>query len=259
MGESVLLSPLNFFDHFMNKIKAFSLYITLCFILVGCKNDVYDIDMIYISGGDFMMGSEDADADLDERPIHSVYIKDFYIGKYEVTQDQWKAVMGRNLSQHRGSNLPVTNVSWDDCQKFIEKLNSITGLSYRLPTEAEWEYVASMYCEKTKGVDIKSYAWYLGSFEQQRRSNVFPQEVGSLNFDSMGIYDIIGNVNEWCSDSYDSLSYLNGFSHESDEKVFRGGCYANQENYLRPTNRNHIDRHIKHFTLGFRLAMDATP
>ena len=75
----------------------------------------------------------------------------------------------------------------------------------------------------------------------------------------MGIYDIIGNVNEWCSDSYDSLSYLNGFSKESDEKVFRGGCFANEKKYLRPTNRNHIDRHTNHFTLGLRLAMDANP
>ena len=224
---------------------------------VGCKHNVYDMDMVYIHGGNFMMGSDDIDADPDEQPKHSVYVKDFYIGKYEVTQEQWISICGRNHSEHRGKNLPVTNVSWDDCQIFIKKLNAKTGLNYRLPTEAEWEYVATLYCEQTKGLDIKSYAWYIGSFEYQRCSNVFPQKVGSLSFESMGIYDIIGNVNEWCYDSYDSLSYLRGFSQESNEKVFRGGCFANKEKYLRATNRNHIDRHTKHFTLGLRLAMDA--
>lgn len=243
----------------MIKCKAICYIALLCSLLVGCNRQVPDVDMVFIPGGEFLMGSEDVDADPDEAPIHSVYVNDFYIGKYEVTQKQWYAVMGRNLSQNRGDKLPVTNVSWDDCQKFIKKLNEITGKNYRLPTEAEWEYVASMYCKKAEGVDIKNYAWYLGSFEYTRKSNVYSQEVGSLPFDSMGIYDIIGNVNEWCYDSYDSLSYSKGFSQESDEKVFRGGCFANQENFLRPTNRNHIDRHTKHFTLGLRLAMDANP
>ena len=238
------------------KINAFVI-IYLSMLFVGCRNNVHDIDMIYISGGNFMMGSEDVDADPDERPVHSVCINDFYIGKYEVTQALWQSVMGINRSKHRGPNFPVTNISWDDCQNFIKKLNSITGLSYRLPTEAEWEYVASKYCEQTKSLEIKTYAWYLESFKYNSRSNVFPQEVGSLKCDAMGIYDIVGNVNEWCSDSYDSLSYQNGFSRESNEKVFRGGCFANEEKYLRPTNRNHIDLHTRHFTLGLRLAMDA--
>lgn len=246
----------------MSNLKTFILCI-IFFSLVGCKHGVYDIDMVYIPSGDFLMGSDAVDADPDERPIHSVHVKDFYIGKYEVTQELWKTVMGRNPSQHRGPKFPVENVSWDDCQKFINKLNGLTGLKYRLPSETEWEYVASMYCKQTEGVDIKSYAWYLGSFEDQRfnqrRSNIFTQEVGSLKFDCMGIYDIIGNVNEWCSDSYDSLSYLHGVYLESDEKVFRGGCFANEERFLRPTNRNHIDRHTNHFTLGLRLAMDANP
>lgn len=241
----------------MKILTSFCFFLSLCFILLGCKNDIYDIEMVHISGGDFLMGSEEADADPDEHPIHTVHVENFYIGKYEVTQELWQAVMGRNHSQHRGKNHPVTNVSWDECQRFIERLNKATGLRYRLPTEAEWEYVASMYCQKTKGVDIKSYAWYLGSFEPQRCSNIYPQEVGLLKFDSMGIYDIIGNVNEWCADSYDSLSYSNGYSQESYEKVFRGGCFANQEHFLRHTNRNHVGKHTKHFTLGLRLAMDA--
>lgn len=215
------------------------------------------IEMVYISGGNFMMGCEDEDADSDESPIHSVYVKDFYLGKYEVTQALWKSVMGSDPSRHRGGQFPIENVSWDDCQKFIEKLNAKTGQSYRLPTEAEWEYVASMYLNCSDSADMNAYAWYFGSFDNNMRSAT-SQKVGSLKPDSLGIYDMLGNVNEWCADSYDSLSYANGFSQESDDKVFRGGCFGNYMKYLRPTNRNHINRHTRHCTLGLRLAMDAT-
>ena len=239
-----------------NKILFF--LVQLCFILAGCKNDVYDIDMVYISGGFFLMGSNEIEADADENPIHSVNVKDFYLSRYEVTQDLWKTVMGRNPSQHRGPDFPVENVSWDDCQTFINKLNNITGLKYRLPTEAEWEYVASMLYKNIQKEDINKYAWNLGSFGNQIHK-VSSQEVGSLKSDSWGIYDIIGNINEWCADSYDSLSYLKGFSQESDEKVFKGGCFANKEKFLRPQNRNHANMYTRHYTLGLRLAMDVIP
>lgn len=240
----------------MNKIFENIIIVQLCFLLIGCK-DVYNIDMVYISGGSFLMGSEAAEADLDERPIHSVNVKDFYLSKYEVTQELWMTVMGRNPSHHRGPDFPVENVSWDDCLLFIDKLNHITGLSYRLPTEEEWEYVATLNYKDLEHKDITSYAWCLASFGNQVR-NITTQKVGKLKSGSLGIYDIIGNVNEWCSNSYDSLSYHNGFARESDEKVFRGGCFANEEmKYLSHTNRNHINRYTKHFTLGLRLAMDA--
>jgi formylglycine-generating enzyme required for sulfatase activity len=240
----------------MNKLVAHLLIVHLCFLLVGCKN-VLDIDMIYVPGGSFLMGSNEAEADSDESPIHIVHVKDFYIGKYEVSQELWKAVMMRDPSRNRGLDFPVENVSWDDCQKFIEKLNRITGKKYRLPTEEEWEYVASKSYKKIKDEDITSYAWCRKSFGKATRDNITSQKIGSLKADSLGIYDLIGNVNEWCSNSYDSLSYLNGFSQENDEKVFRGGCFANEAKHLRPTNRNHINRYTRHYTLGFRLAMDA--
>lgn len=240
----------------MNKIKALFIIGLFAFISVGCKKNLYHIDMVYISGGDYLMGSDDVNADPDESPVHSVHVNDFYLGKYEVTQIQWQNVMTRNPSYHRGLKYPVENVSWDDCQLFIEKLNRKTGKKYRLPTEAEWEYVASMPYNKIKQPKIKSYAWYLGSFGKEEH-DVSSQKVGSLKSNKLGIYDLIGNVNEWCQDSYDSLAYINGYSRESDEKVFKGGCFANEEKFLRPANRNHVDRYTRHYTLGLRLAMDA--
>lgn len=242
----------------MNKLLANFFIAQLCIIILGCKN-AYDIDMVYISGGSYLMGSEEINADSDERPIHAVNVNDFYIGRYEVTQKQWKAVMGHDPSHHRGLDYPVENVSWDDCQKYIEKLNKITGKNYRLPTEEEWEYVASQSYKKIAKEAISSYVWWRGSFKVQTPYKMTSQKVGSLKSDDYGLYDIIGNVNEWCYDSYDSLSYLNGFPCETDEKVFRGGCFANDENYLSPTNRNHINRYTRHYTLGLRLAMDAIP
>lgn len=258
MGR-VLLSPILFLEYTMNKIFANIIIILLCILIAGCRTNVYDIDMIYINGGSFHMGSDDVEADSDEQPVHPVEVKDFYLSKYEVTQRLWKAVMIHNPSHNRGLDFPVENVSWDDCQKFIEKLNRITGKSYRLPTEEEWEYAASISYKNISKENITTYAWCRKSIEQQTRTNITSHKVGSLKSDSLGLCDIVGNVNEWCANSYDSLSYINGFSQESDEKVFRGGCFANEDIFLRITNRNHINRHTRHYTLGFRLAMDIVP
>ena len=243
----------------MKKNILYILIVQLCFVHSGCRHNVYEIDMVHIPGGDFLMGSVDSDADPDEAPVHPVYVNDFYIGKYEVTQRQWKAVMSHDPAYHRGLDYPVECVSWEDCQKFIRKLNAITGLTYRLPTEEEWEYVASISYKNMDKRNITSYAWCLKSVEKLSRTNIISHEVGSLKPDVWGIYDIIGNVNEWCSNSYDSLSYQKGFSSESDEKVFRGGCFGNVDKFLKPTNRNHADKYTRHYSFGFRLARDITP
>ncbi len=243
----------------MNNTNTFLIIVAFCFALLSCKHKVYDVDMVYIPSGDFLMGSEDVDADLDERPIHSVHVKEFYLGKYEVTQKLWKAVMVYDPAYHRGLDYPVECVSWDDCQKFIKKLNQITGKNYRLPTEAEWEYVASMSYKKMEKEKFTSYVWCLKSVEKPSRNNITSHKVGSLKSDCWGIYDLIGNVNEWCADSYNSLAYQNNCQQESDIKVFKGGCFANEEKFLRPANRNHINRYTRHYTLGLRLAMDVTP
>ena len=160
------------------------------------------IEMVFVKGGTFMMGAtpeQGSDAGDGEKPVHSVTVSDFYIGKYEVTQAQWKAVMGKNPSHYKGENRPVERVSWYDIQKFIEKLNAKTGKRYRLPTEAEWEY-AARGGNQSKGYkysgsnDIGSVAWYTNN------SGDRTHPVGQKQPNELGLYDMTGNVWEWCSD-----------------------------------------------------------
>lgn len=165
-------------------------------------------DMIKVEGGTFTMGatSEQGDDVYDnEKPTHRVTLSDYMIGKIEVTQELWQAVMGCNPSYFKGDNLPVEQVSWDDCQVFIMKLNFITGLNFRLPTEAEWEY-AARGGNKSKGYkysgsnDIGSVAWYSGN------SLVRTHAVAQKSTNELGLYDMSGNVWEWCYDWYGSCS-----------------------------------------------------
>ena len=233
-----------------------SIIVLLILVGAGCKKNVLDIEMVYISGGMFLMGSEQEEADQDERPIHEVYVRDFYLGKYEVTQAQWKAVMMRNPSYKRHPNLPVESVSWDECQQFINRLNKLTGKQYRLPTEEEWEYVAYRGFQSVQQNEMPLYAWCKDSYEEQTRTNLVSHKVGMLRPNKLGIYDQIGNVHEWCANSYDSLSYIHGITHDNDEKVFRGGCFLSENKYIRLANRNHTHRDTRHYTLWLRLAMD---
>ncbi|MBQ3247459.1 MAG: SUMF1/EgtB/PvdO family nonheme iron enzyme, partial [Alistipes sp.] len=165
-------------------------------------------EMVFVKGGTFTMGAtaeQGSDADSDEKPAHSVTVSNFYIGKYEVTQAQWEAVMGKNPSRFKGDNLPVERVSWNDIQKFIEKLNAKTGKRYRLPTEAEWEY-AARGGNQSKGYkysgsnDIGSVAWYTDN------SSSPTHPVGQKQPNELGLYDMSGNVYEWCSDWHGSYS-----------------------------------------------------
>ena len=144
--------------------------------------------------------SEQGDADSDERPVHSVTLSDYYIGETEVTQELWEAVMGSNPSRFKGPRRPVEQVSWNDAQIFIARLSQITGYRFRLPTEAEWEYAArggqlsqNHTFPGTDG-DLASYCWY-GS-----NSKNVTHPVGQLKPNELGLYDMGGNVWEWCSD-----------------------------------------------------------
>ncbi|MCI7781066.1 MAG: formylglycine-generating enzyme family protein [Bacteroidales bacterium] len=165
-------------------------------------------NMVYVSGGTFTMGAtseQGSDAEDDEKTTHRVTLSSFYIGKYEVTQGLWKAVMDTNPSDWKGDNLPVENVSWDDCQDFIRKLNAMTGKNFRLPTEAEWEFAArggnSSRGYKYAGSDnIDDVAWYNGNSGDKTHS------VGTKSPNELGIYDMSGNVWEWCQDWYGSYS-----------------------------------------------------
>ena len=187
------------------------------------------IDMVRVEAGTFTMGAtpEMKDPYKDEKPTHQVTLtNDYYIGKYEVTQALWQAVMGNNPSNFKGDNLPVENVSWNDCQEFLSKLNSITGKTFRLPTEAEWEY-AARGGKKSRGYqysgsnDLSDVAWY------DNNSGGKTHAVGSKQANELGIYDMAGNVWEWCQDwkgSYSSSSQVNPTGANSGSyRVRRGG------------------------------------
>lgn len=216
--------------------------------------------MVAVEGGTFTMGAtseQGSDAEDDEKPAHQVTLSDYYIGQTEVTQALWKAVMGSNPSNHREDNLPVEQVSWNDCQVFIQKLNQLTGKQFRLPTEAEWEYAArggrkSQGYKYAGGNNIGSVAWYDGN------SGYETHPVATKQANELGIYDMSGNVYEWCSDRY--VDYQS--SSQSDPQgpssgLFRvrrgGGCY-NNAGYCRVSIRNIITPDYRNNNLGLRLS-----
>ena len=159
-------------------------------------------NMVYVSGGTFTMGGtseQGSDAFDQEKPTHSVTLSSYYICKYEVTQALWRAVMGSNPSNFKGDNLPVESVSWNDCQTFINRLNSYTGRNFRLPTEAEWEFAArggnySRHYKYSGSNYIGDVAWY------HSNSGHRTHPVGTKQPNELGLYDMSGNVHEWCSD-----------------------------------------------------------
>ena len=195
-------------------------------------------NMVYVSGGTFIMGGDDSS---DQMPTHSVTLSSYYICKYEVTQALWRAVMGSNPSNFKGNNLPVENVSWYDCQTFIKRLNSYTGRNFRLPTEAEWEFAArggnySRHYKYSGSNYIDDVAWYIDN------SNKRPQPVGAKQPNELGLYDMSGNVGEWCSDwdgSYSSYSQTNPTGPNSGSfRVHRGGFWRYNAKYCRTPERN---------------------
>jgi len=157
--------------------------------------------LVEIPSGEFMMGSDDGNPD--ERPIHRVVIsQDFWIGIYEVTQAQYKAVMDKNPSKFQGDDLPVETVSWHDAERFCRRLSQMEGRLYRLPTEAEWEYTCragstAKFCFGDDSSALGDYAWYTGNYDSQTHS------VGQRLPNAFGLHDMHGNVLEWCQDRYD--------------------------------------------------------
>ena len=216
--------------------------------------------MIAVEGGTFTMGATDeqrGDAFDDEVPTHKVTLAGYLIGQTEVTQELWQAVMGSNPCEFKGNNLPVECVSWYDCQKFIEKLNSLTGEKFRLPTEAEWEF-AARGGNKSKGYkysgsnDIEMVAWHKGNSSDRTH------QVAGKQPNELGIYDMTGNVWEWCSDwygDYGSVSQTNPTGSETGtDRIYRGGSWLSKMEACRVSHRNSYFPASKSKILGLRLA-----
>lgn len=214
-----------------------------------------------VKGGTYCMGgTKDMGTPYDdEKPTHHVTVDNFYIGETEVTQEMWKAVMGDNPSVFRGNKLPVECVSWLDCQKFIKKLNRITGKKFRLPTEAEWEFAArggnNSYQFRFSGSDnLLSVAWCRDNSEQRTH------DVKTSRGNELGIYDMSGNVWEWCQDCkipYPKHHQKNplGVGASDTGHVIRGGSWDDMEKDCRSSMRNESDPMSVFSTVGFRLAL----
>jgi formylglycine-generating enzyme required for sulfatase activity len=234
-------------------------------------------EMVFVKGGTFTMGGtteQGGDCVFDEKPAHRVTVDSYYIGKYEVTQAQWKEVMGDNPSYFKGDNLPVERISWDDivgksgdymtihniqyyADGFIYKLNKLTHKQYRLPTEAEWEYAAR------GGTDSQGYKYSGGNVPDNvawsiDNSDSETHPVGTKSSNELGIYDMSGNVCEWCSDWYGDYSSSSQFnprgSSTGSRRVLRGGSWSIGGGGFRVSDRDSDLPAFRNYFLGFRLA-----
>jgi formylglycine-generating enzyme required for sulfatase activity len=218
---------------------------------------VTGMQFIWVAGGCFQMGSNEGDDD--EKPIHKVVVDGFWMGKYEVTQGQWLKIMGNNPSRFKkGDDYPVENISWHDCQEFIRRINAKSRRKFRLPTEAEWEYACCSGGKAEKysgGNDVDRVAWYYGNIEGHTHV------VGRKAANGVGLYDMSGNVCEWCADWYGENYYLHckrknpcgpgsGLS-----RVNRGGSWYDFPWRVRSANRYGGRPGIRNDFLGVRLVL----
>ena len=233
-------------------------------LTIPVKNGI-NIEMVKVEAGSFDMGatSEMQNPYSDEKPVHRVTLtNNYYVGKYEVTQALWQAVMGSNPSNFKGDALPVEQVSWNDCQDFISKLNAMTGKSFRLPTEAEWEY-AARGGKKSRGYQysgsntLGDVAWYLLDWYFDDSGST--HAVGTKQPNELGIYDMTGNVWEWCQDwkgSYSSSPQTNPTGAASgSNRVLRGGSWYNSAKRCRASCRIGITPGGRDDNLGLRLIL----
>ncbi len=236
-------------------------------------NDSVFIELVQVPEGDFLMGSpeDEEERDKDEGPIHKVTISyPFYIGRYEVTQGQWQAVMGTNPAVFKfSSEHPVESASWNECREFIENLNKLGKGTFRFPSEAEWEYACRAgtttpyYWGETMALNGTSdYAW------ANSRSLAMTHPVGEKKPNPWGLYDIAGNVWEWCSDDYapypdtavvvKKTASLNQFSQSDPDakKVFRGGSWFDFRESHRCANRHRHGVNKGYTAIGLRLVWE---
>lgn len=222
------------------------------------------MELVLVKGGCYQMGDTVGDGERDEKPAHEVCVNDFYLGRYEVTQKQWQEVMGDNPSQFKecGPDCPVDFVSWNMVQKFIEKLNSMGKSRYRLPTEAEWEFAArsggkaDMWAGTSDEALLGEYAWFGQNSERATH------KVGQKKPNSLGLYDMTGNVREWCQDLYDESYYAMGVkdnppggTNQSERRVLRGGDWEREAKNIRNSTRNGNAQDLQTALYGFRLLL----
>ena len=234
------------------------------------------LEMVLIPAGQFLMGSPDSakDAGGDEKPQHRVRItRPFYLCKYPVTQEQWVAVMGSNPSHHEGPKNPVECVTWDDSQQFVGRLNERFGRlhhghvlavegEFRLPTEAQWEYACragstTRFCYGNDVSALGDYAWYAAN------SGGKTHPVGEKKSNAWGLYDMHGNVWEWCQDWYDGTYYVNSPTDDppgpatGSNRAIRGGCYADGTDYCLSAKRRDFTfkSTVLYFFMGLRVAL----
>ena len=269
----------------------------LSFIIVlstGCKNSSCPVEandlvfsangvsfvMKFVEGGTFLMGDSNSDANNSERPLHNVTLKSYYIGETEVTQELWKAVMGSTIQEQRdkanpnwpivgeGDDYPMYYINWFECQDFICELNRLTGKQFYLPTEAEWEFAAR------GGIHSKGY-YYSGSnnlksiavFDKNSYclgpSNILygTHKVKSKKPNEIGVYDMSGNLFEWCNDWYDSDYYTVSPTIEptgpekGSSRVTRGGSWYAIKRFCRVSERFFYPPERRYYYFGFRLAI----
>ena len=227
-------------------------------------------DMVLVEGGTYMMGNPDRDRNDEyaKDVPHEVTLSSFYICKYEVTEALWTAVMGSNPSRYpSGDNYPVEQVNWYDCQDFVEKLSELTGRHFRLPTEAEWEYAArggkrSRGYRYSGSYNLDEIGWHVGN------AHYYKREVGTKKPNELGLYDMTGNVCEWCQDKLDTEYYHHSPSINpqgpdrstyKDNRCFRGGSVCDDDKYDRLKVYTRFSSGMppeeKSFYIGLRLAM----
>jgi len=234
----------------------------------------FNMPMVELKAGVFLMGQKGRD---NSEFLHEVKVKDFSIGKYEVTQAQWNSIMDDNPSKFKGDSLPVENVSWDEVQVFIRKLNEQTAMKYRLPTEAEWEYAARKGNNDGTAVfsnmELADYAWYWRNSgdsllmrhwdnEKIKKNHCRTHKIGQRKPNKIGMYDAYGNVWEWCSDWYASDYYReSNFENpigpsQGVARVFRGGGWLSKISNCRSGYRFFGKPSVGYSYLGFRLVLD---
>ena len=228
-----------------------------------------DLVMVVVEGGTFMMGAtpeQGSDVWDNEAPAHEVTLTTYSIGQTEVTQELWLAVMGDNPSYYCSANgyaenllRPVEWVSWDDCLTFIARLNQLTGQAFRLPTEAEWEFAArggtrTRGCKYAGSDAIGRVAWYW--IDQAHASEcIGTKTVATKSPNELGLYDMSGNVWEWCQDDYGGYDGAAGSQGPNTFKVYRGGGWGHEARYCRVSARNYGIPQYTMFSLGLRIAL----